>query len=92
VTATSQGDSTKTAEINTETTITSTYAVSLVGVGDLTTETADVSKGVSYTLRVSNTGNTTDTVTLITSGDVEAILSETSVSLDNVGGCCGNSE
>jgi hypothetical protein len=33
VKATSQGDSTKTAEINTETTITSTYAVSLVGVG-----------------------------------------------------------
>ena len=82
VKATSQGDSTKTAEINTETTITSTYAVSLVGVGDLTTETADVSKGVSYTLRVSNTGNTTDTVTLTTSGDVTATLSETSVSLD----------
>jgi hypothetical protein len=70
VKATSGSDKTKTAEITTTTTIASNYGVTLVGVGALTTETADVSKGVSYisyTLRVSNTGNTTDTVTLTTS-------------------------
>jgi uncharacterized membrane protein len=51
VKATSGSDKTKTAEITTTTTIASNYGVTLVGVGALTTETADV-------------GNTTDTVTL----------------------------
>ena len=81
VTATSQGDGTKTADISTTTTILPVYGVALAGVGDLTTETADAGEGVSYTLRVMNTGNTDDVVDLATSGDVSAALSETSVSL-----------
>ena len=44
-----------------------------------TTETADV----VYTLRVTNTGRTSDTIDLTVSGDVaDAVLSETSISLD----------
>ncbi len=81
VTATSQGDSTKTADITTTTTILPVYGVTLAGVGDLTTETADASEGISYTLKVTNTGNTDDTINLATSGNTTATLSNTSVSL-----------
>ena len=81
VKATSGTDSTKTAEVTTQTTILQGYGVTLVGVGDLATKTADASAGVSYTIRVKNTGNTADTITLTTSGDVEATLSKTSVTL-----------
>ena len=81
VKATSGTDSTETAEVTTKTTILELYGVTLVGVGDLTTETADVSAGVSYTIRVKNIGNTADTITLTTSGDIEAALSKTSVTL-----------
>ncbi len=81
VTATSQADSTKTAQITTTTTILPVYDVTLVGVDDLTTETADASEGVSYTFTVTNTGNTDDTINLVTSGDVTAILSNASVPL-----------
>ena len=82
VTATSHGDSTKSAEVSTTTTILPVYGVTLVGVGDLTTETSDASEGVAYTLTVSNTGNTDDVIDLMTSGDAEATLSQTSVSLE----------
>ena len=82
VTATSQGDNTKTSEVSTTTTILPVYGVTLVGVGDLTTETADAGEGVSYILTVSNTGNTDDVIDLTTSGDAAATLSQTSVSLD----------
>ncbi|MDE0637090.1 MAG: hypothetical protein OXI43_14730, partial [Candidatus Poribacteria bacterium] len=80
VKATSQGDSTKTAEVATTTTILPVYGITLVGVGDLTTETADASQGVTYTLTITNTGNTSDTINLATSENA-ATLSQTSVSL-----------
>ena len=81
VTATSQGDNAKTAEITTTTTILPVYGVTLAGVGDLTTETSDASEGVSYMLTVTNTGNTDDMIDLVTSGDAAATLSQDSVSL-----------
>ncbi len=80
VTATSQGDATNTAEITTTTTILPVFDISLEGVGDLTTETTDASDGVSYTLKVTNNGNTNDTIDLATSGTA-ATLSQASVSL-----------
>ena len=80
VTATSQGDDTQTGEVTTTTTILPVYSVSLEGVGELTTETADASEGVSYTLKITNNGNTDDVIDLATEG-TEATLSQTSVSL-----------
>ena len=80
VTATSQGDKTMSSEVSTNTTILPVYGVTLAGVGELTTETADASEGVSYMLTVTNTGNTDDVIDL-TSSDDAAILSQTSVSL-----------
>ena len=80
VTATSQGDTTKTAEITTTTTILPVYDIAIEGVGELTTETADASDGVSYTLKITNNGNTDDTIDLATEG-TDATLSQTSVSL-----------
>ena len=67
VTATSQGDNTKTAEITTTTTITPVYGVKLEGKDVLTGETMDAVKGVSYVLIVTNEGNTEDTVILSSS-------------------------
>ncbi|MDE0637675.1 MAG: dockerin type I domain-containing protein, partial [Candidatus Poribacteria bacterium] len=80
VTATSQGDNTKTAEVATKTTILPVYGVMLAGVDDLTTETADASQGVTYTITITNTGNTSDTINLATSDD-SATLSQTAISL-----------
>ncbi len=80
VTATSQNDSTKTAEITTTTTILPAYGITLTGVGELTTETSDASEGVSYTLKITNNGNTDDVIDLATSGTT-ATLSQASVSL-----------
>ncbi len=80
--ATSQGDSTKTAEISTTTTILPVYSISLVGVGDLTTETVDASAGVSYQVRITNNGNTRDTIRLTTSGDVNATVSSGTITLN----------
>ena len=85
VKATSQGDNTKTAEVTTTTTILPTYSITLTGIGDLTTETSDASTGVSYRFRVTNTGNTDDTVRLTTSGDVTATVSPTTASLTQGG-------
>ena len=59
VTATSQADSTQTATVTITTTI-FTCGIELAGVGDLTTETADVSAGVSYEIRVKNIGSRSD--------------------------------
>ena len=81
VIATSQGDTQKTAEVTTMTTVLPVYGVTLTGVGELTTETADASEGVSYMLTVTNTGNTDDVIDLSTSGDVAGTLSDTSISL-----------
>ncbi len=80
VTATSQGDSKKSAEITTTTTILPAYGITLTGVGELTTETSDASEGVSYTLKITNNGNTDDVIDLATSGTT-ATLSQASVSL-----------
>ena len=77
VTATSQGDSSKTAEITTTTTVPAVYGVSLSGTS-LTKETADATTGVSYTIHVKNTGNTSDTFSLTTSGDATATISPSS--------------
>ena len=82
VKATSQGDTTKTAEITTTTTILPVYSISLAGVGDLESETSDGSDGVSYRVRVTNSGNTRDTISLTTSGDVNATLSSSSITLN----------
>ena len=67
VTATSQGDNTKTAEITTTTTVTPVYSVKLQGKDALTGDTMDAIKGVSYVLIVSNDGNTDDTIVLSSS-------------------------
>ncbi len=81
VTATSQNDSTQTADITTTTTVPPVYRVTLAGVGELTKQTTDASTGVNYTLNITNTGNTNDTFNLATSGDVTATLSQTAISL-----------
>ncbi len=81
VTATSQGDSAQTADITTTTTVLPIYDVTLAGVGAVAKQTTDASAGVSYTLRITNTGNTTDTFRLSTSGDANATVNRTSVSL-----------
>ncbi len=90
VTATSQGDSTKTAEVSTTTTISEpvepepdpVYGVMLAGVGDLTAEVSDTSEGVTYTINVTNAGDTDDVIDLAAS-NADATLSETSVSLES---------
>ena len=56
------------------------YGVMLAGVGDLTTETSDPGEGVTYTLIVTNAGNTDDVIDLAAS-NAAATLSMTSVSL-----------
>ena len=81
ITATSNNDSSKKAQISTTTTILPIYGIVLSGIGDLTTETSDASDGVSYKFTVSNTGNTDDVIDLSISGDVSGTLSQTTVSL-----------
>ena len=81
VTATSQKDSSKTAEITTTTTILPVYDIAIEGVGELTTQTTDASEGVSYTVKITNNGNTDDKVDITTSGDVAAILSSSEISI-----------
>ena len=81
VTAMSQSDSTQTAAITTTTTVLPVYGVTLAGVGDLSKSISDASAGVSYTFRITNTGNTNDTFSLSTSGDANATLSQYAVSL-----------
>ena len=83
VTATSQSDVTKTVEISTSTTILPVYGISIAGVGDLESETADAGDGVVYTLSITNDGNTADVIDLSTSGDVDGTLSVDSVSLSS---------
>lgn len=58
------------------------YKVKLEGVGNLEKETTDASGGVSYTLRVTNAGNTNDKVRFATSGDATATVDPTSVSVN----------
>ena len=90
VTATSGTDSTMTAEVTLTTTIETPViaGVSLEVVGDEALSTVDAVEGVSYTLKVTNTGNMTDTVSLAASaevgieGSVRATLSESSIELE----------
>ena len=90
VTATSGTDSTMTAEATTTTTIEVLViaGVSLEVVGDDALSTMDAVEGVSYTLKVTNTGNMTDTVSLEASaevgieGSVLGSFSERSVELE----------
>ncbi len=72
VTATSGTDSTMTAEVTTTTTIKMPIivGVSLEVVGDTALSTMDAVEGVSYTLKVTNTGNAMDTVSLEASAEV----------------------
>ena len=72
VTATSGADSTMTAEITTTTTIEIPIivGVALEVVGEAALSTVNAVEGVSYTLKVTNTGNMTDTITLEASAEV----------------------
>ena len=90
VTATSGTDSAMTAEVTTTTTIEIPViaGVSLEVVGDDALSTVDAVEGVSYTLKVTNTGNMTDTVSLEADvevgieGSVFGSLSERSIELE----------
>ena len=90
VTATSGADSTMTAEATTTTTIEIPIiaGVALEVVGEAALSTVDAVAGVSYTLKVTNTGNMTDTVSLEASaevgigGSVLGTLSESSIELE----------
>ena len=91
VTATSDTDSTMTAEVTTTTTIAippTVVGVSLEIVGDNVLSTMDAVEGVNYTLKVTNTGNMQDTITLEASAEVGiessvlGTLSENSIELE----------
>ena len=90
VTATSGTDTTMTADATTTTTIEVPViaGVSLEVVGDDALSTMDAVEGVSYTLKVTNTGNMMDTITLEASaevgieGTVLGTLSESSIELE----------
>ena len=90
VTATSGTDNTMTAEVTTTTTIEMPVitGVSLEIVGDTALSTMDAVAGVSYTLKVTNTGNMMDTIALEASaevgieGSVLGSLSENSIELE----------
>ncbi len=79
VKATSESDSTKTAEIVTTATIKPFHGVVLSSLDDLTTEITDVNTDVKYAFTVTNTGNTEDTIKLETA--LPATLSQNSVPL-----------
>ena len=81
VTATSQADSTQTAVVTTTTIIVPVYGLTLAGVGDLTKEITTAGEPVSYTFKITNTGNTADVMDIATTGDVAATLSQSAVSL-----------
>lgn len=81
VTATSEGDNTKIAKINAKVTIPPVYSFTLAGVGKMTTEVANTSENVEYSLKVTNNSNTEDTIKLTTSGDAKSTLSKTSLLL-----------
>ena len=81
ITATSQGDTTKTAQLTATTTVSVVYGVSLKVVDSLETERLYVGQGTDYTLTVTNISTTDDTIQLTTSVGTAVILSKTSVSL-----------
>ncbi len=55
------------------------YGVAIGGVSNLTTEATDARTGIKYIFKVTNTGNTKDTIKLATAGNVTAMLSQPSV-------------
>jgi uncharacterized membrane protein len=75
VTATSQGNNTKTDAVSTTTTILPVYGVTLAGVGDLMTETSDASEGGGASAEVTITISGDD---LATAGDYEVKVTATS--------------
>ncbi len=79
VTATSEGDSAKNAQIKTHATIKPFHGVALSAVDDLTNEKDDVKTDIKYTLTVTNTGNVDDTIKITT--ELPAALSQESISL-----------
>ena len=79
ITATSQSDSTKNAQIKTHATIKPFHGVTLSAVDDLTNNMDDVKTDIKYTLTVTNTGNVDDTIKLTTV--MPATLSQESTSL-----------
>ena len=79
VTATSESDSTKKAQIKTHATIKPFHGVTLSAVDDWTIERDDVKTDMKYTLIVTNTGNVDDTIRMTT--ELPATLSEDSISL-----------
>ena len=60
-------------------TATPVYGVALESMSNLTTEATDAGTGIKYIFKVTNTGNTKDTIKLATSGNVAAMLSQPSV-------------
>ncbi len=81
VTAISESDNTKTAQITATISIPPIYEVALSRIGTMTRETVDANTGVAYTIKVTNSGNTEDTIKLTTSDDAIATLSQASLSL-----------
>ncbi len=82
ITATSQGNTTKTAQLTATTTVSVIYGVSLKVMDSLETERLYVGQGTDHTFTVTNNGTTNDTIQLTTSAGAAAVtLSETSVSL-----------
>ena len=79
ITATSQSDSTKNAQIKTHATIKPFHGVTLSAVDNLTNNRDDVKTDIKYTLTVTNTGNIDDTIKLTTV--MPATLSQESTSL-----------
>ena len=55
------------------------YGVAIEEISNLTTEASDVTSGIKYIFKVTNTGNTKDTIKLATSGTITTMLSQPSV-------------
>ena len=81
VTATSQGDNTKSTEISTITSILPVYDVAISGLMKLSTDSADADAGINYQFTVTNKGNTDDVINLSLSDDAVVTLNPNSISL-----------
>lgn len=81
ITATSQGDPTKTAKVNINTTVNPAYDFIMEGVNGYSTEGKLASSKIEYPFKLTNTGNTNDTIHLTTSGDAIGTFSQTDITL-----------
>ncbi len=81
INATSQGDRTKTVKISINTTVNPTYDFIMDGVNGLTIEGQLENTGIEYPIKITNTGNTNDTILLNTSGDAIGTFSQTAITL-----------